>query len=136
MFEGNGDAHDMSRADYTGPKSWSVLGFTDLMLVGHSMTVAIALQPLVNDLSKRLRHAILYPGHKASIKFKLHTAVLHHESADVLCISVVLANWRISCELITVPIKTHGAGSVLDGQTYKPMTPDAWRLASGIHTST
>ena len=136
MLEGNGDAHDMSRADYTGPKSWSVPGSTDLMLVGHSMTVAIALQPLVNDLSKRLRHAITYPGHEVSVKFEVVAAVHHHESADVLCVSIILANWRISCELITVPIKTHGAGSVLDGQTYKSMTSDAWRLASGIHTST
>lgn len=79
-----------------------------------SMAIAIALQPLIDDFSERFRYAITYPGHKASIKFKLRAAVLHHESADVLSVSVMLANWRISCELITVPIKTHGAGSMLN----------------------
>lgn len=100
------------------------------------MAIAIALQPLIDDFSERFRDTITYPVHKASIKFKLRTAVLHHESADVLGVSVMLANWRISCELITVPIKTHGAGSVLSGLIYEFMAWNAWRLASGIHTST
>lgn len=100
------------------------------------MVIAIAQQPLIDGVSERFRDAITYPGHEVSVKFKVVAAVLHHESADVLCVSVVLANWRISCEQVTVPIKTHGTGSVLDGQTYKSMTPAAWRLASGIHTST
>lgn len=80
------------------------------MTPARSMGITIALQPLIDDLSKRFRYAITYPGHKAFIKFKLRAAVLHHESTDVLCVSVILANWRISCELITVPIKTHGRG--------------------------
>lgn len=106
------------------------------MPVGCSVDIAIALQPLIDGFAERFRYAITYPAHKASIKFKLRTAVLHHESADVLCVSVMLANWRISCELITVPIKTHGAGSKPSGLIYEFMAWDAWRLASGIHTST
>lgn len=85
-----------------------------LVMPACSMAIAIALQPLIDDFSERFRGAIMYPGHKASIKLKLRAAVLQHESADVLCVSVMLANWRISCELITVPIKTHGAGSMLN----------------------
>ncbi len=106
------------------------------MPVGCSVDIAIALQPLIDGFAERFRYAITYPAHKTSIKFKLRTAVLHHESADVLCVSVMLANWRISCELITVPIKTHGAGSKPSGLIYEFMAWDAWRLASGIHTST
>lgn len=101
-----------------------------------SMAIAIALQPLINDLSKRLRYTITYPGHEVSVKFKVVAAVLHHESADVLCVSVMFANWRLSCELITVPIKTHGEGSKPSGLIYVFMAWDAWRLASGTHTST
>jgi hypothetical protein len=107
-----------------------------LMPVGRSVGIAIALLPLIDGFSERFRYAITYPGHKASIKFKVRAAVLHHESADVLGVSIILADCRISCELITVPIKTHGAGSMLSGLTYTFMAWDAWRLASGIHTST
>lgn len=71
------------------------------------MAIAIALQPLIDGFAERFRYTITYPGHKASIKFKARAAVLHHESADVLGVSVILANCRISCELIAVPIKTH-----------------------------
>lgn len=52
---------------------------------------AIALQPIIDGFSERFRYAITYPGHKAPIKFKVRTAVLHHESADVLGVSVILA---------------------------------------------
>ena len=106
------------------------------VMPARSMSIAIALQPLIDDLSKRFRDAITYPGHKVSVKFKLRAAVLQHESADILGISVILANGRISCERITVPIKTHGAGSMLGGLIYQFMAWEAWRLASGIHTST
>jgi hypothetical protein len=98
--------------------------------------ITIPLPPLIDNFSQCFRYAITYPGHKASIKFKLRAAVLHHESADVLCVSVMLANWRLSCELIAVPIKTHGAGSMLSGLIHESMAWDAWRFASGIHTST
>jgi hypothetical protein len=79
-----------------------------LMRVGRSMGVAISVQPLIDNFSERFRYAITYPGHKTSVKFKVRAAVIHHESADILCISVILANCRISCELITVPVETHG----------------------------
>lgn len=106
------------------------------MPVGRSVDIVIALQPLIDGFAERFRYAITYPGHKASIKFKVRAAVLDHESADVLGVSVILANCRVSCELSTVPIETHGAGSMLSGLIYTLMAWDAWRLASGIHTST
>jgi hypothetical protein len=106
------------------------------MFVGRSIGIAISVQPLIDDISESFRYVITYPGHKTSVEFKVCAAVLHHESADILCISVILANCRISCELIIVPIKTHGAGSILSGLIYKFIAWDAWSLAIGIHTST
>lgn len=79
-----------------------------LMLVGRSIGIAMSTQPLIDDFSESLRYVITYPSHKIPVKSKIHAAVLHHESANILCISIILADRRISCELVTVPVKTHG----------------------------
>jgi len=89
------------------------------MLAARSIGIAMLVQPLIDDFSESFRHVITYPGHKIPVKFKVHAAVLHHESANVLCISITLANFRISSELITVPVKTHWADSIPSGLIYR-----------------
>lgn len=90
------------------------------MLVGRSIGIAMSTQPLIDDFSESLGYVITYPSHKIPVKSKIHAAVLHHESANILCVSVILADRRISCELVTVPVKTHGgADSIHNGLIYK-----------------
>ena len=78
------------------------------MLVGRSIGIAMSTQPLINDFSEILSYAITYSSHKIPVKSKIHAAVIHHESVNILCVSVILADRRIYCELVTVPVKTHG----------------------------
>ena len=63
--------------------------------------------PLIHNIPQRFGYVIFYPGHEFTIKMKIRTTGIQHETANILCIFVAWINERGACQQRTVPVGIH-----------------------------